>query len=262
MLRSIWNSRSGMSAEMDKLDAISNNMANSTTVGYKRVDVKFNDLMQENLDRLGYPVSKGQGKLQVTGGGVKSTEIERDNAQGNLLQTNNNTDLAIDGKGYFKVVDGEGRTLYTRGGSFNIDPSGTVVDKNGNRLVILNENGIDVNTGRAGFTKESFNVSEDGYLRSDKHRGLRIPIYDTIGDNSMKSIGENLYTPLIQGNGRNDVIESKDFSLLQGFTEQSNVDLGKEMTDLIVTQRAFQLNSSALKTADEMWGMANNLRGR
>src|SRR3712207_7466039 len=75
MLRSIWNSRSGMSAEMEKLNAISNNMANSTTVGYKRVDVKFNDLMQENLDRLGYPVSKGQGKLQVTGGGVKSTEI-------------------------------------------------------------------------------------------------------------------------------------------------------------------------------------------
>src|SRR3712207_8809920 len=76
MLRSIWNSRSGMAAEMDKLDAISNNMANSTTVGYKRVDVKFNDLMQENLDRLGYPVSKGQGKLQVTGGGVKSTRSE------------------------------------------------------------------------------------------------------------------------------------------------------------------------------------------
>ncbi|MCD3289644.1 hypothetical protein G8V30_01405 [Clostridium botulinum C/D] len=78
----------------------------------------------------------------------------------------------------------------------------------------------------------------------------------------MKSIGENLYVPLTQGNGRNDVIESKDFSLLQGFTEQSNVDLGKEMSDLIITQRAFQLNSSALKTADEMWGMANNLRGR
>ena len=76
----------------------------------------------------------------------------------------------------------------------------------------------------------------------------------------MKSIGDNLYVC----NEQNLIVEkdTKDFSLLQGYTEQSNVDLGKEMADLIITQRAFQLNSSALKTADEMWGMANNLRGR
>lgn len=260
MIRSIWNSRSGMAAQMDKLDTISNNMANSTTVGYKRVDVKFNDLMQEDLNKLGYPVSEG--KRQFTGSGVKSTEIERDNTQGNLMQTNMNTDLAIDGKGYFKVIDSEGKSFYTRGGSFSIDSSGTIVDKSGNKLVILDAGGANINRQGTGFTNDSFIVDNSGYIRSDKHRGLRIPIYDTIGDSSMKSIGDSLYVPKNDGNTRKNIIESKDFSLLQGFTEQSNVDLGREMSELIITQRAFQLNSTALKTADEMWGMANNLRGR
>ncbi len=258
MLRSIWNSRSGMSAEMEKLNAISNNMANSTTVGYKRVDVKFNDLMQENLDRLGYPVTKG--KPQFTGTGVRATEIERDNSQGNLLQTGNNTDIAIDGQGFFEVQDGEGRTFYTRGGSFNIDNLGTVVDKSGNRLIILNEAGVNVNTPGVGFKNSSFIINEEGYVVGRGNENIRIPIFEPKGDDCMKSIGDNLYVC----NEPNLIVEkdTKDFSLLQGYTEQSNVDLGKEMADLIITQRAFQLNSSALKTADEMWGMANNLRGR
>ncbi|KGM97386.1 flagellar basal body rod protein FlgG [Clostridium novyi A str. 4552] len=257
MLRSIWNSRSGMSAEMEKLNAISNNMANATTVGYKKVDVQFNDLMQENLDRYGYPVSKG--KPQFTGTGVRTTELERDNIQGNLLQTGKNTDIAIDGHGFFKVQDGKGRTFYTRGGSFNIDNSGTVVDKDGNKLVILNERGENINNPGAGFRTTSFKINEEGYVSGGPNTNARIPIYTSIGDNSMKSIGDNLYAP---ENANTVVVQNEDVSLLQGFTEQSNVDLGKEMADLIITQRAFQLNSSALKTADEMWGMANNLRGR
>lgn len=270
MIRSIWNSRSGMSAEMDKLNAISNNMANVNTIGYKRVDVDFDNLVQETLKRRGYPVennARGENNPPYTGTGVKASEFIKDNSQGNLMPTDINTDLAIDGAGFFKVMDSNGNEAYTRGGSFGIDRDGTIVDNNGNRLVILNANGENVNVQGIGFTKESFIVDSNGNLQGDRYKNFRIPLYNTIGDNSMKSIGKNLYSPEIivntDGTSRQvDVAETKDADIIRGFLENSNVDLGKEMSDMIITQRAFQLNSSALRTADEMWQMANNLRGR
>lgn len=268
MIRSIWNSRSGMSAQMEKLNAVSNNIANVNTTGYKRIDVNFSNLMQETLNRRGYPVSGNEGNNpSITGTGVKASELQMDNSQGSLIQTGSNTDLAIDGKGMFMVIDSNGNKAYTRGGSFGVDRDGTIVDSNGNRLVILNQNGENINVEGAGFTKESFTFDERGNLQGDNYVGLRIPIYKTIGDNSMKSIGKNLYSPevTIDENGlmqEAEVTESQDGDILQGFIENSNVDLGKEMSDMIITQRAFQLNSTALKTADEMWQMANNLKGR
>lgn len=266
MIRSIWNSRSGMSSQMDKLNAISNNMANVNTVGYKRVDVNFNDLMQETFDRTGYPVDRGKANAPFTGSGVKASGLQMDNSQGNLNQTGSNTDLALDGKGFFKVIDGNGKDAYTRVGSFKVDSDGTIADGNGNRMVILNEKNVDVNVPGVGFTKENFKVDQEGNILG-RNQQLRIPIYNTIGDNSMKSIGENLYLPetVIDQNGGQtqvNVVENKDVDIIQGFIERSNVDLSQEMTDMIITQRAFQLNSSALKTADEMWQMANNLKGR
>lgn len=268
MIRSIWNSRSGMSAQMEKLNAVSNNISNVNTVGYRRVDVTFSNLMQESLDRIGYPVNgDGGNNALATGTGVKSSELKMDYSQGSLIQTEDNLDLAIDGKGMFKVIDSNGNEAFTRGGSFGIDRDGTIVDDNGNKLVILNEYGENVNAAGAGFIKEAFAVNEEGELQGDNYTGFRIPIYQTVGDNSMKSIGKNLYSPelLMNENGemqRAAVIESENTNILQGFIENSNVDLGKEMADMIITQRAFQLNSTALKTADEMWQIANNLRGR
>jgi flagellar basal-body rod protein FlgG len=270
MIRSIWNSRSGMSAQMEKMNAISNNLANVNTEGYKRVDVSFDNLMQETLKRRGYPVegnAGGENNLPYTGTGVRASEFQKDNSQGNLIQTNNNTDIALDGQGFFKIIDVNGNEAYTRGGSFGVDRDGTIVDKNGNRLVIVDSNGQNINVEGIGFTKESFAVDYKGNLQADGYKEFRIPIYNTIGDNSMKSIGENLYTPeiIIDENGvgqQAEVTESNKTDLLQGFVENSNVDLGKEMADMIITQRAFQLNSSSLRTADEMWQMANNLRGK
>lgn len=268
MIRSIWNSRSGMSAQMEKMDVISNNIANINTAGYKRKEVNFSNLMQETLKRRGYPVDGNKQENAVfTGTGVRVSEVQMDNSQGSLLQTDKNTDLAIDGVGMFKVIDPNGNEAYTRAGTFKIDKNGTIVDSNGNRLVILDQNGINVNNQNGNFVEKDFIVDNKGNLISDRYNGLRIPIYKTIGSNSMKSIGNNLYVPevTVDGNGLEQqarVIESGDADILQGFVENSNVDLGKEMADMIITQRAFQLNSSALKTADEMWQMANNLRSR
>ncbi|MCY6483704.1 flagellar hook-basal body complex protein [Clostridium aestuarii] len=279
MFRSIWNSKSGMEAQMNKLDAISNNLANVGTKGYKKVDVGFEDLMQETLKRDGYPVSNSKdGEKKVfTGSGVKATGIYHNDSQGDLVQTNKKMDLAIDGKGYFKVNLSNGEEAYTRCGSFKIDAEGRVVDNSGKRLVIIDQNGQNINSqgSTRKFDEKYFNVDSKGYVSGViddsgnviKNKIFKINIYNTIGQNSMKSIGQNLYVPetIKDEYGNNikaDVIGVKNSNIVQGFLENSNVDLGKEMSDMIITQRAFQLNSKALTTADEMWGMVNNLKGR
>lgn len=265
MLRVLWSSRSAMSAQQEKLDSISNNIANVNTEGYKRTDVNFRDLVYESLNRKGYPNSEENALNSYNGTGVRTGDWIRDTKQGNLSETSVTTDLAIDGQGYFEVLlpelneDGTNKKAYTRNGSFNIDSTGNLVDKNGNRLNI-NFN-ADVSSQDRVLTKDNFTVDEQGNIRKKNGNTLdvigKINLYNVLGDNSLKSIGNNLFvadteTPYLSQNN----------SIRQGFLELSNVDLSKEMTDMIITQRAFQLSSKAMTTADEMWGMANNLRSR
>ena len=227
MLRILWNSESAMMAQQEKLDSISNNIANVNTEGYKRTDVNFSDLVYETLQRKGYPVSSGLSKEPLTGSGVKAGQWSRDNSQGNLVSTNSNTDMCIDGEGYFAVQRADGTTAYTRSGNFDINSDGSLVDKNGNKLVVLDNNGNNINSPETGasimFKKDNFVVKSDGTL--------------------MVKISNNT-------------------NIMQGYLEGSNVDVAKEMTDMMITQRAFELGSRGLKTADDMWSMVNNIRGR
>lgn len=271
MLRILWTSRSAMSAEQDKLDNISNNIANVNTEGYKKTNVSFRDLVYENLNRTGYPNSKES----YNGTGVRTGEWSRDNSQGNLSQTGENTDLAIDGQGYFMIqlpdknADGTYKTAYTRAGSFNVDGEGNIVDKNGNKLAIAFNN--DVSEADKHFSQDSFKVDEQGNVfnnidGNDKAVG-KINLYNVVSQDSMKSIGDNLYVVATSDVNGIEVPAEKPYlvqdpTIRQGYVELSNVDLTQEMTDMIVAQRAFEMNSKAMKTADEMWGMANNLRSR
>ena len=131
MLRTIWTSKTGLNAQQVKLDTISNNLANSGTMGYKRVDVGFKDLLNESLDRKGYPVNDKDASM---GTGVKTTELYRDNAQGFLTDTGLSTDLSIDGEGYFRLVQPDGSYVYTRDGAFQVDSMGRLVDTRGNKV--------------------------------------------------------------------------------------------------------------------------------
>lgn len=259
-----------MMADQDKLDNISNNIANVNTDGYKRTDVSFKDLVYENLNRTGYP----NDKESYNGTGVRTGEWARDNSQGNLTQTGQSTDLAIDGKGYFMVQlpdkssDGTFKTAYIRNGSFNVDGEGNIVDKNGDKLMIDFTSGSEEDKH---FTSDSFKVDESGRVfntvnGTSKEVG-KLNLYDVVSPDSMKSIGNNLYTVDTQNvNGVQVPVEKpynvQDSAIRQGYLELSNVDLTKEMTDMIVAQRAFEMNSKSMRTADEMWGMANNLRSR
>ena len=127
MYRILSTSKSGMNAYQSKIDAISNNLSNSTTTGYKKVDVGFQDLMTETLNRQGY---KTNTENTVMGTGTKAVDIPRNNKQGNLQITQLPTDLALDGQGYFRVDLGDGTFAYTRDGSFKLDSLGRLVDSN------------------------------------------------------------------------------------------------------------------------------------
>ncbi|AVP54185.1 flagellar basal body protein [Clostridium tetani] len=285
MLRVLWSGRSAMYAQQEKLDAISNNIANVNTEGYKRQDVSFQDLMNETLDRRGYPVNEEGNRNLIHGTGVKTGPWIRDNTQGTLNNTGSSTDFAIDGNGYFKVFSND-KEYYIRAGNFNLDNKGNLVDKNGNILEIDRniENIIDEDEEydfdddyyddyedydddfgeaqrRTPLTKDNFYVEKDGrvYLKDAKKPRLigKINVYDAVGENAFISVSDNLYKP-VQGVNP----EAVNSDVLQGYVERSNVRMEKEMSDMIVSQRAFEFSSRAVKAADEMWGMINNLRGR
>ncbi len=266
MLRLLWNSRSSMIAQQEKLDSISNNIANVNTNGYKKVNANFKDLVYESLDRRGYPVSndkEGKAVLQ-NGTGVKLGEWTRDTTQGNLTVTNLSTDLAIDGTGYFQVVQQDDTVAYLRAGNFITDANGNIVDQKGNRLSIIDKQGNDINklNGPYKFDKNNFTVDSKGTVSiKDVNGDLavgKLEISTFIGNNSMISVGDGLFIPKPGA----QMAQSNDYSIMQGYLELSNVDIATEMTEMLITQRAFQLSSTTLKTADEMWQMANNLRGK
>lgn len=257
MFRILWNGKSTMNANQEKLDAISNNLANVGTVGYKRQDVSFKDLLTESLDRQGYPT---ENKGAFTGTGVKTTSWNSDKSQGVLTDTGISSNLAIDGEGYFKVTMPDGSTAYTRDGGFKIDSQGQLVDSKGDKLSIDFDNGFNENSVK--FTNDNFNIDANGTI-SLKNNGTsqqvgKISLFNAIGDNSMISIGQNLYVPSKDAN----LYKVTNADIQQGLVEGSNVDVAQEFSDMILTQRAFELGSKSIKTADEMWGMINNLKGR
>lgn len=267
MLRILSNGVTAMNAQQQKLDSISNNLANVNTPGYKREEVSFQDLVYENLNRTGYPNSGANPKEPINGTGVKATSWIRDSKQGDLLQTGINTDFAIDGQGYFRVTMPDGSKAYERAGSFNVDSTGNIVDKNGNRLDMdVTQDGANLFNSGVKFTSDNFDVKENGevYIRDTSNGSNnyvlygKINLYNPVGEVAFSSIGENLYKAN-QGAQINTVNNS---SIRQGFVESSNVDIGEEMTNMIIAQRAFEMGSKSLKTADDMWGLVNSLKGR
>lgn len=255
MLRTLWTSKAGMNANQEKLDVISNNLVNSNTTGYKKVEVGFKDLLSQSLDRKGLPLND---KDSVIGTGSKTSEWYRDNNQGNLLDTTLTTDLAIEGYGYFKVVSSDGTEAYTRDGNFKIDSLGRLVDTRGNKVEVKYTNGF--SDENVNFTTNNILVDTDGQVflkNTDTFTKVGdLGVYTAIGDRAFLAAGDNLYTPAPGV----EVTEANGYDIHQGMLEGSNVDIATEFSDMIVTQRAFELSAKGITTADEMWGMINNLK--
>ena len=254
MLRALWTSKTGLAAQQDRLDLISNNISNSSTTGYKKMTSGFKDLYSESLDRLGYPIND---KSATTGTGVRTTNWFENANQGVLQSTGITTDLAIEGEGnYFRLTNAKGQKVYTRDGSFKVDSAGKLVDSNGNRVDIEYANGkqntfLDTNNMSINTKGEIYQKNANGAFELIG----QINTYTGVGNSAFVSIGDNLYVP-----AEGATITQGDAKIHQGYLEASNVDLAQEFTDMIVAQRAFQLSSKALQTADELWGDINNMR--
>lgn len=255
MFNIFGTARSGMTAYQEKLDYLSNDLVNGTTTGYKSTDVGFKDLLTESLDRKGTPLVD---KTAISGTGVKLGMNYARNTQGNMLPTGGKTDLAIDGTGYFPLQKADGNIIYTRDGNFKIDSVGTLVDSSGSKVYIQYEEGA--SEGNPALKSEDISIDQSGGITmkvgEDMVKIGSIPIFTAIGDKGFIPLGNNYFTPSSDA----QVILSEDYNIIQGSLEASNVDTGEVFGDLILTQRAFQLSSKAITTADDLWSMINSMR--
>lgn len=270
MMRSLWTAASGMVAQQNNVDTISNNLANVNTSGYKKETVEFKSLLyqtiQENsTDSNGDPKPVG---VQV-GLGVRNSAITSQFTQGNLLETGNDYDFAIEGKGFFMIQQADGSVAYTRNGSFSLSTgvagvtlatsSGKpVLDSNGSPIV------LDSSYDTSKITiDDSGNLSYPDETNNAQPIGIQIGLVQFNNPAGLEKMSESLYkATLASGDPR---LESQDGSISkskihQKYIEGSNVQAVDEMVNLIVAQRAYEMNSKTITASDEMLSQANNLR--
>jgi len=252
-----------MTGQQFNIDTISNNLSNVNTTGFKKNRPDFEDLLYQTIRTAGTPATEETlvpVGVQV-GHGVKVAATQKLFTQGALKNTGNIGDVAIEGEGFFRALLYDGTYGYTRDGSFKIDSNGQLVTSNGYRLmpeVILPD----------GFIRDTLSVSQDGRI-TVKVPGNDIPVdvgqlelYRFVNPAGLQAIGQNLFKvssasgdpiagrPGFEGMGKT----------LHKFLEMSNVDVVGEMVNMIVAQRAYEMNSKAIQTSDTMLGIANNLK--
>lgn len=254
---------SGMAAQQLNVEVISNNIANMNTVGFKRQRAEFQDLLYQNVERMGAS-SSAQGTVVPTGiqigAGVKAGSVYRITQQGAPTQTGNRLDLAIDGKGYFQITMPSGETAYTRAGNFSVNGEGQVVTDDGYALepaISIPQDAIDVYISKAGEVQ----VIQSGQTEPTVVGQIEIATF--FNEAGLEAIGDNLLletsasgpaTPGAPG-------EPGFGQLLQGYTEASNVDAVSEISALIIAQRAYEMNSKVISTADEMMSVSAQVKG-
>lgn len=253
MMRSLWISKTGMEAQQLKLDNISHNLANVSTNGFKRENVVFEDLIHQNLRQAG-AASTDQTQLPTglqVGLGVRPVATTRSFTQGNLLQTGNTLDLAVRGNGFFQITMPDGTTGYTRDGSFQVDANGQLVTNNGYPV----QPGITIPA-----NAQTVTVGSDGTV-SAQVPGQALP--QTVGQIQLASFvnpagleprGMNLFAETAASGAPNaGAPDSNGLGAVeQGFVETSNVNVVEELVSMIQTQRAYELNSKAISTSDQM----------
>ena len=253
MINSLWISKTGMEAQQMQLDVISNNLANVSTNGFKKSHAVFEDLMYQNLRQVGSNTSEQSTLptgLQV-GLGVRTVATSRNFSQGNLQQTSNNLDVAVQGNGFFQLTMPDGTTGYTRDGSFQIDNQGRMVNSSGLPL----SNNITVPANATNVT-----VASDGKVTATIPGTVTpqdigtITLASFINPAGLDPKGQNVYAESAASGQPNVGNPSANGlgSLMQGFVETSNVNVVQELVTMIQTQRAYEMNSKAIQTSDQM----------
>ncbi len=261
MIRSLYTAATGMRANQMYVDNIAHNLANVNTTGFKKAKMEFEDLLYQTIIEPGSGNAEGSrhpAGLQV-GLGVKAISNQKIFSQGNLTQTGNPQDIAIQGKGFFQVLTPNGEVGYSRDGSFKRSNDGTLVTSQGYLIeppIVIPEEAVDftvTDTGQVLVRLEGTDVSEEIG---------QIELGTFINEAGLKSIGKNLFlaTP---ASGPPEITTPGDNgmgSIANGYLENSNVELVEEMVNMIVAQRAYEISSKAIQTSEEMLQLANQLK--
>lgn len=253
MIRSLWISKTGLDAQQIQMDVIANNLANVSTNGFKRSRAVFEDLLYQTLRQPGAQSSQQTqipSGLQI-GTGVRPVAAERIHTQGNLQLTSNQLDVAIQGAGFFQVQMPDGTTAYSRDGSFQMDSQGQLVTSSGFPIqpaLTIPANAINVSIGRDGIVS----VTQPGVAAPVQIGSLQLATF--INPAGLQSLGENLYQETASsGTPSTNVPGTNGSGLLnQNYVETSNVNVVEEMVNMIQTQRAYEINSKAITTSNEM----------
>lgn len=261
MIRSLFTAATGMQAQQMNVDVISNNIANVNTTGYKRSRADFQDLLYQTIRMPGVPSADG---IQVPSGiqvglGVKPVAVQKLFTQGDFVNTGNDLDLVIEGDGFFQVTQPDGTIAYTRSGAFKLDKDGRVVNSDGLPLepaITVPADTTKITVGTTG----PVNVQQASSTVSNQIGTLEIAKF--VNPAGLQAIGKNLFlatdssgtattgAPGLEGRG----------TINQGFLEMSNVNVVEELANLIIAQRAFDLNSKAIQASDEMLQTAGSLK--
>ena len=259
MIKALWTAATGMQAQQMNQDVVANNLANINTVGFKKSRAEFQDLMYQILLKSGVETSSGN-QLPTgieIGMGVKPVSVQKMFSQGDYQQSENDFDWAIEGDGFFQLDD-NGRTVYTRAGNFKIDMDGSICNSKG--LKLIPEITIPAET-------VNFSVDSGGTWTATDDVGSsiasgRLELANFLNPAGLTSLGRNLYDvtdgsgEAITGNPGEDGLGT----ISQHFLEMSNVNAVDEMVKMIVGQRAYEINSKAIQTADSMLQLINNLK--
>lgn len=260
MMQSLRIAATGMHAQQTNVDVLSNNIANINTTAYKQQQAAFSDLMYQNQRAVG-AITSNSGTIAPTGLqvglGVTVDSVYKLMTQGNLSNTGNTFDMAVSGRGFFRISMPDGTTAYTRDGSFQLNQDGQIVNKDGYAL----DPSISVPTNAVDFT-----VTESGVV-SAKVNGVvtqlgNITLSMFTNEAGLENLGNNLYAETEASGAPTDAEPGQTGSgtVKQGYLESSNVDAIASVTNLITAQRAYEMNSKVISAADEMLSTLTQLR--
>jgi flagellar basal-body rod protein FlgG len=253
MIRSLWIARTGMDAHQTQLDVITNNLANVSTNGFKRARAVFEDLLYQTMRQPG-ALNTQQNTIPSGlqfGTGVRPVATQRIHTQGNLQQSSNSLDVAVQGEGFFQIQMPDGTLAYTRDGAFQKDAQGVMVTSSGFPVqpqITIPPDAVSLTIGRDGVVS----ALQAGQATPTQIGQLQLATFVNTG--GLQSVGENLYVETASsGTPTPSTPGSNGAGLLnQGFVETSNVNVVEELVNMIQTQRAYEINSRAVQTSDEM----------
>jgi flagellar basal-body rod protein FlgG len=261
-MQALRTAATGMAAQQMNVEVISNNIANMNTVAFKRQRAEFQDLLYQTFEAAGAQ-SSDQGTIVPTGvqvgAGVKAGAVYRVETQGSLTRTDNPYDLAIDGRGFFQVLLPSGETAYTRAGNLSVNDQGQLVTQDGYQIepaITIPTDAVSVSISKSGPVQ----VMQAGQTAPNVVGVIELATF--VNDGGLSAMGSNLFKETVASGAPTTGTPGSVGvgTLVQGYTEASNVDPVSEITALIVAQRAYEMNSKVISTADNMLATANQVK--